>query len=67
LHHAETYFKLISSIDASRLKLTKIDDEIYSDFRTSFPDMDVNELKEMEDFKTEAAKAKWRDWINKLS
>ena len=27
--------------------------------------MQLDELKEIEDFKTEVAKAKWRDWINK--
>ncbi|KAI9354782.1 hypothetical protein DFJ73DRAFT_826381 [Zopfochytrium polystomum] len=65
LHHAETYFKLISNIDASRLKLTKIDDEIYADFRKHFSDLAVDSVREVEDFKTEKAKAKWRTWITK--
>ncbi|KAJ1562810.1 polysaccharide biosynthesis domain containing protein 1 [Cladochytrium tenue] len=65
LHHAETFFKLISSTDSSALRLTKLDDEIYDDFRRHFPDLQVGELREMEDFKTESAKAKWRDWIMK--
>ncbi|KAJ3219912.1 polysaccharide biosynthesis domain containing protein 1 [Dinochytrium kinnereticum] len=65
MHHAETYFKLISSIDPARLRLTKIDDEIYKDFRTEFPDLRVEDLKELEDFKTEKAKERWRNWITK--
>ncbi|CAO3695540.1 unnamed protein product [Umbelopsis ramanniana] len=64
MHHAETYFKLISSIDGSKLRLTGIDDEIYADFTETFPEIDVQHLDEQH-FKTEAAKAKWRDWINK--
>ena len=64
-HHAETYFSLISKFDAASLKLTRLDDEIYEDFKTQFPDLDVQNLDEMRDFKNEAAKAKWRDFIMK--
>ncbi|GAB5593773.1 hypothetical protein Unana1_08673 [Umbelopsis nana] len=64
MHHAETYFKLISSIDGSKLRLTGIDDEIYADFTESFPEIDVQHLNE-DHFKTDAAKTKWRDWMNK--
>ncbi|KAJ1342096.1 hypothetical protein BSLG_002657 [Batrachochytrium salamandrivorans] len=62
-HHAETYFKLVSSVPARQVKLTPIDDEIYTAFRGEFPDLNVGVLKELEDFKTEKAKAKWRDFI----
>lgn len=41
-----------------------IDDEIYADFTETFPEIDVQHLDEQH-FKTDAAKAKWRDWINK--
>ncbi|KAH9274364.1 hypothetical protein BASA83_003362 [Batrachochytrium salamandrivorans] len=64
-HHAETYFKLVSSVPARQVKLTPIDDEIYTAFRGEFPDLNVGVLKELEDFKTEKAKAKWRDFIMK--
>ncbi|CAO3669009.1 unnamed protein product [Umbelopsis vinacea] len=64
MHHAETYFKLISAIDGSKLRLTGIDDEIYADFTETFPEIDIQHLDENH-FKGEKAKAKWRDWINK--
>ncbi|KAL1934333.1 hypothetical protein VTP01DRAFT_6515 [Rhizomucor pusillus] len=64
MHHAETYFKLISSIDASKLRLTSIDDEIYKDFEESFPEIDVKHLEDKH-FKSPEAKEKWRKWINK--
>ncbi|KAJ3287677.1 DUF757-domain-containing protein [Rhizoclosmatium globosum] len=66
MHHAETYFKLISSLDASKIRLTKVDDEIYADFKATFPEINVASLNEMDDFKTDAAKEKWRNWIKKF-
>ncbi|KAF7728591.1 polysaccharide biosynthesis domain containing protein 1 [Apophysomyces ossiformis] len=64
MHHAETYFKLISSFDASKLRLTNIDDEILKDFEENFPEIDVLHLDEKH-FKSPEAKEKWRTWINK--
>eukprot|EP00842_Homolaphlyctis_polyrhiza_P001280 jgi/Hompol1/2152/HPOL_002050-RA len=62
-HHAETYFKLLTSVPPNRLKLTPIDDEIYLHFRSEFPTLDVGNIDEMTDFKCETAKAKWRPFI----
>ncbi|KAI8071848.1 putative polysaccharide biosynthesis protein [Thamnidium elegans] len=64
MHHAETYFKLISAIDPKQLRLTKIDDEILQDFEETFPEINVEHLED-KDFKTAAAKEKWRLFINK--
>ncbi|KAI8088963.1 putative polysaccharide biosynthesis protein [Halteromyces radiatus] len=64
MHHAETYFNLISRMDGSKLRLTSIDDEIYQDFEESFPEIDVLHLNENL-FKSPEAKEKWRLWINK--
>ncbi|KAJ3202877.1 polysaccharide biosynthesis domain containing protein 1, partial [Entophlyctis luteolus] len=66
LHHAETFFKLISSIDASKLRLTKIDDEIYVSFKATFPEINVTSLREYDEFKSPEAKEKWRNWIKQL-
>ncbi|KAI8972361.1 putative polysaccharide biosynthesis protein [Pilobolus umbonatus] len=63
MHHAETYFNLISHVDPSILKLTKIDDEILKDFEETFPEIDVLHLNE-DHFKTPAYKEKWRQFIN---
>lgn len=62
-HHAETYFKLISGIDASRLHLTKFDDDIYRQFKRYFKMLKVDVIKP-EDFKSEEAKVKWRPFCN---
>ncbi|XP_078522482.1 protein PBDC1 [Lissotriton helveticus] len=57
--HAEVYFNLISSVDPKHLKLTKLDDRIYSDFRTTFKDLKIDVL-DPEELKSEAAKEIWR-------
>ncbi|EIE89950.1 hypothetical protein G6F46_003891 [Rhizopus delemar] len=64
MHHAETYFKLISAIDPRQLRLTNIDDEILKDFEETFPEIDVVHLDE-EQFKSPAGKEKWRNFVNK--
>ncbi|KAF8943640.1 hypothetical protein BGZ47_005213 [Haplosporangium gracile] len=67
MHHAETYFSLLQAMDGSKLKLTKIDDEIYDDFMSTFapnvPRVDI--LNEDKDFKSPEMKEKWRNFINR--
>lgn len=48
-------FQLISSVDPKFLKLTKLDDKIYSSFRETFKDLDVKLLKS-DDLKSDKAK-----------
>ncbi|XP_065515378.1 protein PBDC1 isoform X2 [Lathamus discolor] len=57
--HAEIYFNLISSVDPKFLNLTKVDDQIYSEFRAAFRDLRV-EVLDPEELKSEPAKEKWR-------
>ncbi|KFQ45338.1 Protein PBDC1, partial [Nestor notabilis] len=46
---------LISSVDPKFLNLTKVDDQIYSDFRDTFRDLKVDVL-DPEELKSEPAK-----------
>lgn len=39
---------MISSVDPTALKLTKMDDEIYEEFRKDFPDLKIDIIKEDE-------------------
>ncbi|XP_060602348.1 protein PBDC1-like [Ruditapes philippinarum] len=64
-HHAETYFNLISSVETRYLKLTQLDDEIYTLFRQEFPDFNVENL-DVDGMKTPASKEKWRGFCNKF-
>ncbi|KAG7217771.1 hypothetical protein INR49_010054 [Caranx melampygus] len=53
---AEAYGNdLISSVDPKFLKLTKLDDKIYSSFRETFKELDIKLLK-ADDLKSEQAK-----------
>ncbi|KAJ3036563.1 polysaccharide biosynthesis domain containing protein 1 [Rhizophlyctis rosea] len=61
LHHAETYIKLLKAVDPSKLKLTRVDEDLYKAFRASWPDLNIESL-DLEEFKEEKSKAKWRDF-----
>ena len=49
------YCQLIKSVDAKFLKLTQLDDEIYTQFRKEFPAFNIETLSE-DELKTPAAK-----------
>jgi hypothetical protein len=59
MDHATVHYNLISSVDASRLRLTKVDDIIYQHFREKFPDLTVEKLTD-DDLKTPEAKQEWQ-------
>ncbi|XP_055009480.1 protein PBDC1 isoform X2 [Boleophthalmus pectinirostris] len=63
--HAEVYFNLISSVDPKFLKLTKVDDKLYTLFRETFKDLDIKLLK-TEDLKSDEAKERWRPFCNQF-
>ncbi|XP_018421712.1 PREDICTED: protein PBDC1 [Nanorana parkeri] len=63
--HAEVYFNLISSVEPRHLKLTRMDDVIYTAFRGDFPELRIDVL-DPEDLKSPAAKEKWRPFCMKF-
>ncbi|XP_020036994.1 protein PBDC1 [Castor canadensis] len=65
MQHAEVYYKLISSVDPQFLKLTKVDDQIYSEFRKHFETLRIDVL-DPEELKSESAKEKWRPFCLKF-
>lgn len=65
MQHAEVYYKLISSVDPQFLKLTKVDDQIYSEFRQNFEKLRVDVL-DPEELKSVSAKEKWRPFCLKF-
>ncbi|XP_037590731.1 protein PBDC1 isoform X3 [Cebus imitator] len=66
MQHAEVYYKLISSVDPQFLKLTKVDDQIYSEFRKNFEKLKIDVL-DPEELKSESAKEKWRPFCLKFN
>ncbi|XP_008835895.1 protein PBDC1 isoform X1 [Nannospalax galili] len=65
MQHAEVYYRLISSVDPKFLKLTKVDDQIYTEFRENFGKLKVDVL-DPEELKSESAKEKWRPFCLKF-
>lgn len=63
--HAETFLNLIKKIDGKNLRLTKIDDDLYKDFREKFPNVNVRDIDELSDFKSARAKENWREFIQR--
>lgn len=62
--HAETYENLLKAVsDSTSLKLTRIDDDLYLNFKKEFPDLDVRVIEE-QDIKTKEQKEKWRNFCN---
>ncbi|XP_020831394.1 protein PBDC1 [Phascolarctos cinereus] len=66
MQHAEVYYNLISSVDPLFLRLTKVDDQIYSEFRANFGKLKIDVL-DPEELKSEPAKEKWRPFCMKFS
>lgn len=65
VEQAETYWNLITHVPGSKLRLTKIDDEIYDLFMERFPEFkDVEKLKKFdeEELKNKVAKERWRQF-----
>ena len=64
VQHLETYWSLLQGIRGSKLKLTRIDDEIHEQFKKEFPDFDVNATINEDDMKNKEGKERWRNFVN---
>jgi Polysaccharide biosynthesis len=58
-----TYWKLLENIPGSKLRLTKIDDDIYEHFKKEFPDFDPTATINEDEMKSKEGKEKWRKFI----
>ncbi|KAK2850634.1 hypothetical protein FQN49_005472 [Arthroderma sp. PD_2] len=58
-----TYWAILERAPGSKLRLTKLDDEIYESFKTEFPDFDPAETINEDEMKSKAGKEKWRNWM----
>jgi hypothetical protein len=59
-----TYWSILEKIPGSKLRLTKIDDEIYEHFKKEFPDYDPKATINEDEMKSKAGKERWRNFIN---
>ncbi|KAK6347221.1 hypothetical protein TWF696_007294 [Orbilia brochopaga] len=62
--HMQTHWGLLESRRGSELTLTKIDDEIYEHFKSTFPELDVSQKIDEDAMKSKEGKEKWRNFVN---
>jgi len=64
VQHIETYWKILEKMPGSKLRLTKMDDEIYEHFKKDFPEFDAKATIDEEEMKSKEGKERWRTFIN---
>lgn len=63
VQHMSTYWSLLERIRGSKLRLTKLDDEIHNHFKSAFPEFDIRTTIDEDKMKSKEGKAKWRDFM----
>jgi len=58
-----TYWSILEKVPGSKLRLTKIDDEILENFQKEFPDFDLKATIIEDEMKSKAGKERWRSFI----
>ncbi|KAK3062943.1 hypothetical protein LTS18_003061 [Coniosporium uncinatum] len=65
VQHMLTYWAILEKMPGSKLRLTKIDDEIYQHFRDEFKELGDGATLNEDDMKSKEGKEKWRNFVNK--
>lgn len=60
-----TYWSILEKIPGSKLRLTKMDDDIYEHLKEDFPEFDPAETIDEDKMKSKAGKERWRNFMNK--
>ncbi|EOA81525.1 hypothetical protein ACJQWK_10777 [Exserohilum turcicum] len=63
VQHMETYWKILEKVPGSKLRLTKIDDEIYEHLKKDFPEFDAAATLNEDEMKSKQGKERWRKFI----
>jgi Polysaccharide biosynthesis len=64
VEHLMTYWSILEKVPGSKLRLTKMDDDIYEHFKREFPDFDPSATLNEDEMKSKAGKEKWRNFMN---
>jgi Polysaccharide biosynthesis len=59
-----TYWSILEKMPGSKLRLTRMDDEILQHLRQAFPDFDPAETLDEDKMKSKEGKQRWRDFMN---
>ncbi|CAF9906746.1 MAG: hypothetical protein ALECFALPRED_002627 [Alectoria fallacina] len=63
VQHMTTYWAILEKMRGSRLRLTKMDDEIYKHFKEEFPEFDPKETIDEDKMKSKEGKEQWRNFM----
>jgi hypothetical protein len=63
VQHMTTYWSILEKMKGSKLRLTKMDDEIYEHFRKEFPEFDPTETIDEDKMKSKEGKERWRNFM----
>lgn len=64
VHHMTVYWGILEKMPGSKLRLTRMDDEILEHFKKEFPDFDPAETIDEDRMKSKEGKEKWRNFVN---
>ena len=58
-----TYWAILEKMRGSKLRLTKMDDEIYEHFQKEFPEFDPQDTIDEDKMKSKEGKERWRNFM----
>ena len=58
-----TYWSILEKTRGSKLRLTRLDDEIYEHFKRDFPDFNIKETINEDAMKSKEGKERWRNFM----
>ena len=62
VQHMTVYWSILEKLPGSKLRLTRLDDEIYEHLKKEFPDFDPAEEINEDSMKSKEGKEKWRNF-----
>lgn len=63
VHQMTVYWGILEKMPGSKLRLTRMDDEILEDFKKTFTDFDPAEPIDEDKMKSKEGKEKWRNFV----
>ncbi|KAK2623587.1 hypothetical protein QTJ16_007141 [Diplocarpon rosae] len=63
VQHMETYWAILEKVRGSSLRLTKIDEDIYTHLKADFPDFDPAATIDEDQMKSKTGKERWRKFL----
>lgn len=63
VQHMSTYWAILEKMRGSKLRLTKMDEEIYEHFKKEFPEFDPKETIDENKMKSKEGKERWRNFM----